>query len=103
LGDKDGLIIGSIDLLKNVENDRLESSFCSSENEIEIESEEDEIDPDTFTISRLCDDLTEEVMDDNSAGLDGVLVDVPIKVAKRKKKKKLLNKNTCAKKKIVFQ
>ena len=31
-------------------------------------------------------------MDDSSAGLDGVLVDVPIKVAKSKKKKKLLNK-----------
>jgi hypothetical protein len=56
-------------------------------NEIEIESEEDEIDPDTFTISRLCGDLMEEVMDDNSADLDGVLVDVPIKVAKGKKKK----------------
>jgi hypothetical protein len=97
LGDKDGLIISSIDLLKNVENDRLKSSFCSTKNEIEIESEEDEIDPDTFTISRLCGDLTEEVMDHNNAGLDGVLVDVPIKVAKRKKK--LLNKNMCAKKK----
>ena len=48
-------------------------------------------------LSRLCGDLTEEVMDDNSAGLDGVLVDVPIKVAKSKKKKKLLNKKVAKK------
>jgi hypothetical protein len=44
--------------------------------------------------------LTEEVMDDNSAGLDGVLVDIPIKVAKSKKKKKPLNKKVAAKKKL---
>jgi hypothetical protein len=96
-------VTGSIDLLKIVEKDRLKPSICPSKNEIEIESEEDEIDPDTFTISRLCGYLTEEVMDDNSADLDGVLVDVPIKVAKSKKKKKLLNKNSVVKKKIVFQ
>jgi hypothetical protein len=88
LGDKDNLISGSIDLLKNIEKDRLKPSICPSKNEIEIESEEeDEIDPDTFTISRLCGDLTEEVMDNNSADLDGVLVDVPIKVAESKKEK----------------
>jgi hypothetical protein len=68
----------------------------------EIESEEDEIDTDIFTISRLCGDLMEEMMDDNNVDLDGVLVDVSIKVAKGKKKKKLLNKNSIAKKKIVF-
>jgi hypothetical protein len=73
-----------------------------NKSENEIDSEEDEIDPDTFTISQLCGDLT-EVMDDNSADLDGVLVDVPIKVAKSKKKKKLLNMNAAARKKIVFQ
>ena len=33
-------------------------------------------------------DLTEEVMDDNSVGLDGVPVDIPIKVAKNRKIKK---------------
>jgi hypothetical protein len=99
----DNLITGSIDLLKIVEKDRLKPSICPRKNEIEIESEEDEIDPDTFTISRLCGYLTEEVMDNNSADLDGVLVDVPIKVAKSKKKKKLLNKNSVVKKKIVFQ
>jgi hypothetical protein len=38
-------------------------------------------------------------MDDNSADLDGVLVNVPIKVEKIKKKKKPLNKNTVARKK----
>jgi hypothetical protein len=38
-------------------------------------------------------------MDENSADLDGVLVNVPIKVAKLKKKKKLLNKNTATRKK----
>jgi len=42
-------------------------------------------------------------MDDNSADLDGVLVNVPIKVAKTKKKRKSFNKNTAARKKIVFQ
>ena len=40
-------------------------------------------------------------MDDNSADLDGVLVNVPIKVAKTKKKKKLLNKNTTARKNSI--
>ena len=38
-------------------------------------------------------------MDDNIADLDGVLVNVPIKVAKCKKKLKLLNKNTALRKK----
>ena len=69
------------------------------DNEINFE---DEIDPDTSTISQLCGDLTEEVMDDDNADLDGVLVDVPVKVAKSKKKKKLLSKNTVARKKILF-
>jgi hypothetical protein len=46
----------------------------------------------------------EEMMDDNSADLDGVLVNVPIKVAKSKKKMKLLNKNAAMRKKtkILF-
>jgi hypothetical protein len=103
MGANENMSASSIGLLRNVEKDRLKPSYCPSKNENEIESEEDEIDPDTFTISRLCGDLTEEVMDDNNADLDGVLVDVPIKVAKTKKKKKLLNKNSVAKKKIVFQ
>jgi hypothetical protein len=76
---------GFIDLLKDMENDKLKSSFCSSKNETQIEPEKDEIDLDTFTISRLCGDLAEEVIDDNSVDLDGVLVDVPI-VAKKKEK-----------------
>ena len=38
-------------------------------------------------------------MDDDNADLDGVLVDVPVKVAKSKKKKKLLSKNTVERKK----
>ena len=67
--------------------------------ENECDFEEDEIDPDSSTISRLCGDLTEEVMDDNNADLDGVPVNVPIKVAKCKKKLKLLNKNTTLRKK----
>ena len=99
LGDKDDLTIGSIALLKNVERERLKPSICLNKNENEFDSEEDEIDLDTFTISRLCGVLTEEVMDDNSADIDGVLVNVPIKVAKTKKKKKLLSKNTVARKK----
>jgi hypothetical protein len=102
LGNKDDSIIESIALLKNIERERLKPSLCLNKSENEIDSEEDEIDPDTFTISQLCGDLT-EVMDDNSADLDGVLVDVPIKVAKSKKKKKLLNMNAAARKKIVFQ
>jgi len=92
-------MMGSIALLKNVERERMKPSICLNKNENEFDSEEDEIDPDTFTISRLCGDLMEEVMDDNSANLDGVLVNVPIKVAKTKKKKKLLSKNTAARKK----
>jgi len=99
LGDKDDLMIGSIALLKNVERERLKPSICLNKNENEFDSEEDEIDLDTFTISRLCGVLTEEVMDDNSADIDGVLVNVPIKVAKTKKKKKPLNKNTASRKK----
>ena len=99
LGDKDNLMIGSIALLKNVERERLKPSICLNKNENKFDYEENEIDPDTFTISRLCGDLMEEVMDDNSANLDGVLVNVPIKVAKTKKKKKLLSKNTAARKK----
>jgi hypothetical protein len=102
LGNTDDLKIGSIALLKKVETERLRPSMGSNINEKECDSEEEEIVPDTFTISRLCGDLAEEVMDDNNADLDGVLVNVPIKVAKTKKKKKLLNKNTTAKKKIVF-
>ncbi|CAD6217740.1 unnamed protein product [Miscanthus lutarioriparius] len=99
LGDNDDLMIGSIALLKNVERERLKPSICLNKDENEFDSEKDEIDPDTFTISRLCGDLTEEVMDDNNADLDGVLVNVPIKVGKTKKKKKLLSKNTAARKK----
>jgi hypothetical protein len=101
LGDKDDLMIGSIALLKNVERERLKLSICLNKIENEIDSEEDEIDLDTFTISRLCGDLTEKVMDNNSADLDGVLVNVPIKVAKSKKKKKLLNKNAVARKNSI--
>jgi hypothetical protein len=66
----------------------------------ENESEEDEIDPDISTISRLCGDLMEEVMHDNSAGLDGVLVDIPTKVAKIRKSKKIINRKVPAKKKL---
>jgi hypothetical protein len=39
-------------------------------------------------------------MDDNSVDLDGVLVNVPVKVAKSKKKKKL-NKNAAARKNSI--
>ena len=51
LGDKDDLTIGSIALLKNVERERMKPSICLNKNENEFDSEEDEIDPDTFTIS----------------------------------------------------
>jgi hypothetical protein len=102
MGDNEISITCSINLLKNVENDSLKPSLHPSKIDNEIESEEDEIDTDIFTISRLCGDLMEEMMDDNNVDLDGVLVDVSIKVAKGKKKKKLLNKNSIAKKKIVF-
>ena len=40
-------------------------------------------------------------MDDSNVGVDGVLVHIPIKVAKNKKFKKLLNRKASAKKKIV--
>ena len=86
-------------LIKDIERERLKAPKCFNNFENDIDFEEDEMDPDTSAISRLCGDLTEEVMDDNSANLDGVLVNVPIKVAKTKKKKKLLSKNTTARKK----
>ena len=98
LGDNENLTLGSVTLIKEVEKERMKPSNLLITHDNEIDSEEDEIDPDTTTISRLCGDLTEEVMDDNSVGLDGVLVDVHIKVAKSKKKKKLLNKKVAAKK-----
>jgi hypothetical protein len=79
---------------------RSKPSTLLNKTENETDIEEDEIDPDISTLNRLCDDLTEEVMDDNSTDLDGALVDVPIKVAKIRKKKKPFNKNTAAKKKI---
>jgi hypothetical protein len=97
LGDKENLILGSVDLIKDVERERLKPSI-SFTHDIEIDSKEDEIDTDISTISRLCGDLTEEVMDDNSAGLGGVLVDIPIKVARSKKKKKPLSKKVATKK-----
>jgi hypothetical protein len=102
LGDNDLSIQESVTLIKDIERDRLKPSNVVNLSENEIDGEEDEIDPDISTLSRLCGDLTEEVMDDNSADLDGVLVNVPIKVAKSKKKKKPLNKNTTARKKILF-
>jgi len=97
LGDNENLTLGSVTLIKEVEKERMKPSNLLITHDNEIDSKEDEIDPDTSTISRLYGDLTEEVMDDNSAGLDGVLVDVPIKVAKSKKKKKLLNKKVAKK------
>ena len=33
---------------------------------------EEEVDPDALSVSRLCSDLTEEVMDDNSVNLNGI-------------------------------
>ena len=93
LGDNENLTLGSVTLIKEVEKERMKPSNLLITHDNETDSEEDVID-----LSRLCGDLTEEVMDDNSAGLDGVLVDVPIKVAKSKKKKKLLNKKVAAKK-----
>jgi hypothetical protein len=100
LGVKENLIRESITLIKDVERDRSKPSSLPNKIENETDIEEDEIDPDIFTLSRLCGDLTEKMMDDDSADLDGVLVNVPIKVAKTKKKKKPLNKNTAVKKKM---
>jgi hypothetical protein len=100
LGCKENLIAGSVALIKDVEKERLKPSYVVNSLDKEIELEEDEIDPDTATIGRLYSDLTEEVMDDNSAGLDGVLVDIPIKVAKNRKSKKILNTRVTAKKKL---
>jgi hypothetical protein len=99
LGDNDLSIQESVTLIKDIERDRLKPSNVVNLSENEIDGEEDEIDPDISTLSQLCGDLTEEVMDDNITDLDGVLVNVPIKVAKSKKKKKPLNKNTAAREK----
>ena len=100
MGDDEILRQESVALIEEVERDRLKPSNFLNLSENENDGEEDEIDPDISTLSRLCGDLTEEVMDDNSADLDGVLVNVPIKVAKSKKKLKLLNKNAATRKKI---
>jgi len=100
LGDKENLIVGSVALIKDVEKERLKPSNVVNSLDKEIESEEDEIDPDASTIGRLCGNLTEEVMDNSSAGLDGVLVDIPIKVSKNRKIKKLLNRKVPTKKKM---
>jgi len=101
LGGRENLIAGSIALIKDVEQERLKPSYVGNSIDKECESEEDEVDPDTSTIDRLYGDLTEEVMDDSNVGVDGVFVDIPIKVAKNKKFKKLLNRKASAKKKIV--
>ena len=102
MGSNDNLILGSISLIKDVEAERLKAPKTVNKLENECDFEEDEIDPDTSTISRLCGDLTEEVMDDSNADLDGILVNVPIKVAKNKKKLKFLNKNIALRKKQNF-
>jgi len=86
LGDGEKVVAKSVALILDTEKERLKPSNVIHSIDKEFELEEDEIDPDTSTISRLCGDLTEEVMDDNSAGLDGILVDIPIKVAKNRKK-----------------
>jgi hypothetical protein len=99
LGDNENLILWSVDLIKDVERERLKPSIFLT-HDIQFDFEEDEIYSDTSTISRLCGDLMEEVMDDNSAGLDRVLVDIPIKVTKSKRKKKPLSKKVAAKKKL---
>jgi hypothetical protein len=57
-----------------VERERLKAPKCSNKLDNETDFEEDEIDPDIPTISRLYGDLMEKVMDNNSADLDGVLV-----------------------------
>jgi hypothetical protein len=87
LGGNSNLILESISLIKDVEAERLKAPKSVNKLENECDFEEDEIDPDTSTISRLCGDLTEKVMDDNNADLDGIHVNVPIKVAKSKKNK----------------
>jgi hypothetical protein len=98
LGSSNKLIHGSISLIKNIEEQRLKVPKHVNKLESDCDHDEDEIDPDTSTISRLCGDLTEEVMDDSVADPDGVLVNVPITVAKNKKKFKFLNKVTAKKK-----
>lgn len=84
LGGTEKVVAGSIALIKDVEQKRSKPLYVGNSFDKECESE-DEVDPDTSTIGRFCGDLTEEVMDDSSAGLDGVLVDKPIKVAKNKR------------------
>jgi hypothetical protein len=102
LGNKDNLICGSVSLIKDVEREKLMAPKCFNNFENDIDFEEDEIDPDTSAISRLYGNLTEEVMDDNSADLVGVLVNIAIKVAKSKKKMKLLTKKPVMRKNQNF-
>jgi hypothetical protein len=102
LGGSDKLSHGSISLIKNIEEERLKAPKYVNKPENDCDHDDDEIDPDNSTISQLCGELTEEVMDDSVADLDGVLVNVPIRVAKNKKKLKLLNKNTAKKNTKLF-
>jgi hypothetical protein len=64
LGDSEILRQESIALIKDVERNRLKPSNFWNFSENENDGEEDEIDPDISTLSRLYGDLTEEVMDD---------------------------------------
>ena len=82
MGNKENLVLSSVALIKDVEKERVKPSNFLNKFENENDVEEDEIDPEISTLSRLCGDLTVEVMDDNNADLDGVLVNVPIEVAK---------------------
>jgi hypothetical protein len=51
LGDNENLIHGSVALIKDVEKERLKPSSFLITHDIESDFEDDEIDPDTFTIS----------------------------------------------------
>jgi hypothetical protein len=99
MGDNDNLATYSIDLLRNVEKDRIKPSYYPSKKENEVESE-DEINPDPFTISQLCGDLTEEVMDDNSANLDGYWLMYPSRWRKPKRKRNSSTRTRLRRKKL---
>ena len=53
LGDNENLTLGSVALIKEVEKERMEPSNLLITHDNQIDCEEDKIDPDTSTISRL--------------------------------------------------
>ena|SRR6266540_611518 len=78
----------SISLIRKVENERyipinMGGKFVEGIDEFE------EDDPDALLVSRLCGDLTDEMMDNEVSPYDGGLVDIPVRIGAVGRKKKI--------------